>query len=285
MTWAEIARGSRLVAGLLALIALTGGGLWVWDSGIIGRQIEATGAALERIAARGGLVVRSVTVEGRARTNPTRLLAALGTARGEPILRFDPHAARARVEALPWVATARVERRLPDSIHVVLSEREPLALWQRVPGADYAIIDRTGAVVEVDTRPFADLPVIVGADAPPAVPELMRLLALEPALADRVRAATWVDGRRWTLHLDDVATGIDVRLPEDDPAAALARLAELERDDRLLARDIDRVDLRLPDRLVVRPRAVPGTSGEDPAKPVAPTGARRVLVSTPGQDT
>ncbi|MBB4286655.1 cell division protein FtsQ/DivIB [Roseospira goensis] len=279
---AALWRGARLGAGFLLLLALSGGAAWVWQSGIVGRQVAAAGEALERFAARGGLVVRSVTVEGRVRTDPTRLLAALRTGRGEPILGFDPHAARTRVEALPWVAGARVERRLPDAIHVVLTEREPLALWQRAPDGDFAVIDRTGVPVEVDTRPYADLPVIVGRDAPAAVPALMALLATEPDLARRVRAATRVAGRRWTLRLDDIETGIDVRLPEGDPAAAWRRLAQLERDARLLARDIEVVDLRLPDRLVVRPRTAPEPG---PGAPSTATGTRRVPVSGPGQET
>ena len=57
-----------------------------------------------------------------------------------------------------------------------------------------------------------------------------------------------MSGRRWTLKLD----GVDVRLPEADPAAALARLVRFEREAGLLEKDIIAVDLRMPDRLVVR---------------------------------
>jgi cell division protein FtsQ len=58
-----------------------------------------------------------------------------------------------------------------------------------------------------------------------------------------------VGGRRWNLHLD---SGIDVALPEQDPESAWHRLAAADRSDKLLARNIEAVDLRLPDRLVVR---------------------------------
>ena len=55
--------------------------------------------------------------------------------------------------------------------------------------------------------------------------------------------------RRWNLRLTN---GIDVRLPETNVAAALDRLVELDRDKKLLSRDITMVDLRLPDRVTVR---------------------------------
>jgi cell division protein FtsQ len=64
-----------------------------------------------------------------------------------------------------------------------------------------------------------------------------------------LRASILVADRRWDLRLSN---GIDVQLPEDDVAAALHRLVELDRDKKLLSRDITAVDLRLPDRVTVR---------------------------------
>ena len=43
-----------------------------------------------------------------------------------------------------------------------------------------------------------------------------------------------------------------MRLPETRTAAAWSELARMEREHRLLERDVTMIDLRLPDRLVVR---------------------------------
>jgi cell division protein FtsQ len=43
-----------------------------------------------------------------------------------------------------------------------------------------------------------------------------------------------------------------VRLPESDVRGALDRLVALDRDKKLLSRDITMIDLRLPDRVTVR---------------------------------
>jgi cell division protein FtsQ len=48
-------------------------------------------------------------------------------------------------------------------------------------------------------------------------------------------------------------------LPEGAEVAALAKLAELQNTQALLDRPLAVVDMRLPDRLVVRPQASPGT--------------------------
>jgi cell division protein FtsQ len=101
-----------------------------------------------------------------------------------------------------------------------------------------------------DLSRFAKLPTVVGNDqARHGAAQLIDLLASEAELAARVTAAVLVGDRRWNLRIDNK---IDVLLPEDDMAGAWAKLAQLERINRLLQRDVQTVDLRLPDRLVVR---------------------------------
>ena len=55
--------------------------------------------------------------------------------------------------------------------------------------------------------------------------------------------------RRWNLHLK---SGVEVLLPEHEPEQALLTLVDLDRDKKLLSRDIVTVDLRLADRVTVR---------------------------------
>jgi cell division protein FtsQ len=95
---------------------------------------------------------------------------------------------------------------------------------------------------------------VVGGDAPRHTPELLTMIAGIPALAKRVRAAVRVGGRRWNLRFDN---GIDVSLPQRDAAQAWARLGRLEQKHGLLGHDIKAIDLRLPDRLIVRRKADP----------------------------
>jgi len=64
-----------------------------------------------------------------------------------------------------------------------------------------------------------------------------------------VKAAVRVGGRRWNLRLKG---GIDVRLPENNTAAAWNRLAKYEKSHQVLERNIRILDLRIPDRLIVR---------------------------------
>ncbi|PPR55732.1 MAG: Cell division protein FtsQ, partial [Alphaproteobacteria bacterium MarineAlpha4_Bin2] len=80
---------------------------------------------------------------------------------------------------------------------------------------------------------------------------LVGMLEEHPSLMARVQAAVRSGGRRWNLRMDN---GIDVRLPETDAFAAWDRLAKYEAQHKLLTRDIGSIDLRLPDRVVVKVR-------------------------------
>lgn len=215
------------------------------------------------ITAGMGMKLDAMTVEGRGMTAPGDLLAAIDAERGAPILSIDVAEARAHIEALPWVKSAKVERRLPASVHVVITERTPYALWQQA--GRYTLVDRDGkAIVDV---PDADpaLPLIVGPDAPANAGALFEALSVEPDLAARVRAAVRVGERRWNIYLDAFEGGIAIRMPEDDIAAAWTRLVGLEREHKILERDLDFIDLRLADRLVVRVHKEAAT--ETPAPP------------------
>ena len=244
-------------AAALAGLALLGAGGWLWSSGWVARQAAALSAEAWRASAAAGLAVEEVFVEGRQRTSRSRLLAALDLARGDPILAFDPREAQQRLEALDWVRRATVERRLPATVYLRLEERRPLALWQL--DGRFSVIDESGEVVPgAEPRAFAHLTLVVGADAPEHSAALLELLDSEPELKGRVRAAVRVSGRRWNLLFDG---GIEVRLPEEDAETAWAELARIQRQHGVLERDVATIDLRLPDRLVVR--TVPGALRPD----------------------
>ena len=242
-------RRALMAAGVVAAIGMLGvGGWWLARSGIAAEAMAAAGAHVARVGKAVGFAVENVSVEGRERENRQAILAALGVARGTPILAVDLGAAKARLEALPWIHSADVERLLPDTIFVRLTERHPLALWQRQ--GKLAVVADDGTVLAGEPPDaYSSLIVLVGDDAPKLGASLLAMLASEPTLYPHVAAAVRVGGRRWNLRLD---SGIDIALPQDNPDAAWHKLAALDREQNLLERNVLAVDMRLPDRLVVR---------------------------------
>ncbi len=240
---------SRWLLRALQLGAVMGAGMLLvlsWRDG----RFERVSAWLEvralAVTAEAGFTVEDVEVTGRDRTDPKALLAAVGLQRGEPILGFSPEAARRQIEGLPWVASAAVERRLPDTVAITILERRPIALWQH--NEHLSLIDADGinlGPAAMDGGPH--LPLVVGGDAPAHAAEFLSLLQTFPEVARRVQASSWIGSRRWDLKLDN-----DVRLPEDGVADALRQLSQAEASSRLFERDVSIVDLRLSGKMIVR---------------------------------
>ena len=165
---------------------------------------------------------------------------------------------------MTWVRSATVARRLPDTVLVRLEEYVPFALWQQQ--GRFVLIDRRGELIVGGDDPeygrdavarFANLPLVVGTGAPAMAAPLLDTLAGYPDIAVRMQAAVRISDRRWDLTL---APGIRVSLPEHDWRIALARLASMHADERLLDRAVAEIDLRLPDRVVLMP-APPAEDG------------------------
>ncbi|MGE5546130.1 MAG: cell division protein FtsQ/DivIB [Solirubrobacterales bacterium] len=246
----ELTPLQKLAAGGIAMTALVVSVAVAWHSGAPQRMTRSAIETMLASTAEAGFRIQEITVSGRNRTPTELIVEALGTRHGAPILSVDLQEVKDRLELIDSVKSAAVERRLPGQLHLAIAERTPVAIWQN--GGQFVLVDRDGHQIPGSIAGLEDLPLVVGDGAPGNADELLTMLATEPALAERVKAAVRVGGRRWNLKLDDAQGGIEVRLPEDEPEAAWHRLAELERDHRLSGRQISMIDLRVPDRLVMR---------------------------------
>lgn len=225
--------------------------------GLIAMRSAAPGGTLATMRERlggatafAGLRVTDVVIEGRANTPEPLLRSALGVSKGDPILAFSVELARQRIETLSWVEHATVERRLPGTVVVFLQERRPFAIWQHQ--GKFLLIDRNGQqVTNQNVAEFRQLPLVVGAGAPAAAAVLIDALTDRPDLQRRIVAAVRVGERRWNLRLNN---GADVMLPEGHEVEALDRLMQLQQEHALLDRPLAAIDMRLGDRLVVRPK-------------------------------
>ena len=122
------------------------------------------------------LRVNYIFVEGRSETSSKKLLQSLRLNRGQFILDFKPEEARLRIEKLPWVETAIIERHLPDTIRLTIKEKKPLALWQR--NGELLLLDAKGKIINLpNINSYTSLIIIIGKDAPIRAESLFNVLA------------------------------------------------------------------------------------------------------------
>jgi cell division protein FtsQ len=211
----------------------------------LGGHVTAVVAA---VTSWSGLGIESVKITGQSETSELDVLQRLDMGRFPSLVTFDVDGARARIESLPWVSQATIRKLYPDTLEIAVTERTPFAIWQRGPVV--SLIDRNGKLISnaVGDR-YAQLPMVVGEGAGERAEEFTAMVAEFPALQARVKAGVLVSERRWNIVLGN---GVEILLPEEKPEQALARILDLDQAGNLLDRDIVAVDLRIPDRLVVR---------------------------------
>ena len=205
---------------------------------------------------KAGLRVSTLTVQGGSPMTEPDIVKAAQVYRDQPILGVDLKALRARIEAVGWVKSARVERLLPDAIVISVTQKPTLAVWQHE--GHNQVIDDTGApIAEADPAKFPDLPLVVGEGANDNAAAILPLVRARPGLMQRLDAMVRVDDRRWDLRMSD---GSLIQLPAVGADSALIQLDQLEQKSRILELGFARIDLRDPELVAVRPKdaAPPG---------------------------
>jgi cell division protein FtsQ len=238
--------GSGIAASILLVAAALGYGI------VRGQHVPDVIAwfkdARDTVANSVGFRIAAISLTGSKEVSREEILTTAGVTGRASLLFLDADAARTRLMANPWIGDAAVLKLYPDRLQITITERQAFALWQK--DGRISVIASDGTVLEpfVERR-YIGLPLVVGDGAQKQAKDFLAVLDRYPDIKSQVRASILVADRRWNLLL---LNGIGIRLPEADAAAALDRLVALDRDKKLLTRDITVVDLRLSDRVTVR---------------------------------
>jgi len=241
-------RGFELIF-LIALLVST-----VFYGAIRGGHLDTVADAIhdtaDAIAQNAGFQTAKIQLEGATRLSRSDVLRIAGITESSTLFLIDAEGTRAKILRNPWVAEAAVRKLYPDRLEIVIDEKKPFAVWQN--RGIFSIIARDGTVIDqLSSAQVRDsgFPFVVGVGASTRAGAFLELLGRFPVIRFEVAAAVFVAERRWNLRLK---SGIDVRLPEENPDVALMRLVALDKEKNILSRDITVIDLRLPDRIAVR---------------------------------
>lgn len=252
----------QICSVVVALVGLSGTGIWAINNGHGEQLVSYLGEGVEVLAQSAGLTIDEVYVHGRRQTDMKMISKVVNVQRGGSILNFDPAEVRQNLLLLGWVKDASVTRRLPNLILVNIEERAPLALWQK--DGRLTLIDKDGEpITRYGLGRFAKLPIVVGRGARENAGSLIRMLVTQPHIYPQVEAAVRIGDRRWNLRLKN---GIEVNLPEEGSAKAWRKLAEIDAEHGVFKRDVATIDLRFPDRLVVRMTEQAAKNRRNPGK-------------------
>jgi|GEM_PF-2185740 len=224
------------------------------------KTLDAAQTGFYSVTAKNGFAVRDVLIEGRERLDLQWLQKRLDGVRGMSVFAVDIALIKNDLERQNWVASAAVQRLLPDRIKITLVERVPFVfLTEAQPSTKNdtnhlraALMDDTATRIgRYDRAAFPDLLLVEGKGAVIAAKKFLPLLAAEEALKARVERCVYVGERRWDLILNG---GLRIKLPEDDAGYALRRLMKAQEEDGLLNKPLKSIDLRQVGRIILETR-------------------------------
>ncbi len=215
-------------SALFAAVALfVGVGLYgSWLGGEYSAFVALEGSVSDYFARVAGFGIRTVTISGAHALTQQEIIAVTGIGPKDSLPFLDVRKVRARLKALPLVKDASISKLYPGRVVIDVEERKPFALWQQDGVVKIVAADGT-PIDNYDDRRFAALPLVVGTGANARLSEYTALLDAAGDLRSRIKAGILVAQRRWTLQMDNQ---VEVALPEVGAAAALAQLAQFQRE-------------------------------------------------------
>ena len=244
---------------------LTGAFIWLFIA-IVSFFCSPTGTALIKWTKDIGQValqktntnLRQVEVIWQNNSHYTKteeIFDIIGLKQGENMQKLSIKSIQEKIEQLPWVRHAIIERYWPNTLKITIEEKMPLALWQNKH--KYHPLDEEGHVINTTKQLPADLLLVVGPDAPQQLIPLIQDLEKVPEIYQYVRAAVRMGERRWNLKLFDAEKGLEILLPENNTLDALKRLNEHNKKEKLIKRQVAAIDLRTKEKVILKPIPTP----------------------------
>ena len=212
--------------------------------------------------------VRNIEIAGAVHTSKTELNAATARYVGMNLFKIDIAQVQHDLRSLPWISRIEIEKKLPDTLRMVVTERKPVALAQL--GNELRYVDEQGTPF-AGLNPVAgdpDLPLIVSTCGmrivSGACPDMVRSVALlrtlatrDPEIYSRISEVRPIAPAGFELYDRDL--GAMVLTNAEDVSAKWRSLYAIVKAERLSRGAIAYADLRFADRIVVKPRQQPST--------------------------
>lgn len=205
-----------------------------------------------RTSSEFGLNLENIYFDGLNHLKTENVLSLLPkeSHRKIPILGISVADLKRDIEEFGWVKEANIERQLPNTLHIKIIERTPYAIWQNK--GQLALIDRDGYIITRDgVEKFGGLSIVIGEDANLHVSSLFEFVEEEGELIEDIASIIRVGGRRWDIRLKN---DIEIKLPEKEPEKSWRYIANLHREKHLLDRSLKTIDLRVSDRMFIKPK-------------------------------
>jgi len=204
----------------------------------------------------GLFTLKKVLIYGNRHLGYVEVIELMKIKGGENLLTLDLEEIYENLHSSAWVRSVSMRKELPDTLVVRIEESKPVALLQSADGL--FVVDSEGLLLErVSEAPVYFLPVIVhgGADGSPEFMEAVKLASVisdisEAREVELVEIAGLEGG---TKNIAVSLDGVDLKVGEGSYREKLVRYFELSREIGKRKINVDYIDLRFANRVVVKP--------------------------------
>ena len=171
---------------------------------------------------------------------------AIGIKPGTKIRSVDLRQINNRVMSVPGIKNAAT-RRLPNGDLVIKTQQyTAVATWS--DGVMYYPLSADGTKIDTPTEHVDENTIVFHGDLPEDLTDIINSVS---GLSEYIDYINMVESRRWNIH---TKTGITIYLPEENPAAAVNKIALLNQTHKILSRALDIIDMRDTRRILITTR-------------------------------
>ena len=148
-----------------------------------------------------------------------------------------------------WIETVKIELTLPSSMKIQIIEKKPIAIWQTKLGNK--LITEDGSIISnTNVTTFKNsLPIIIGEGANKDAFLILQILRKNPDLYNNVWSISYINKRRWNVHLKQ---GIIILLPRKKIFDAWTKIGFLQRKYKILDAGLTEIDIRNQDQIFAK---------------------------------
>ena len=188
-----------------------------------------------------GFYLQNIYITGNNNLQKEDILSIINDKEYKTIFDINLFKIRNNLLLNEWIETVKIERTLPSSIKIQIIEKKPVAIWQTKLGNK--LITKDGSIISnANITAFKNsLPIIIGKGANKDAFLILQILKKNPDLYNNVWSISYINKRRWNVHLNQ---GVIVLLPRTKIYDAWSKIGFLQKKYKILDIGLTEIDIR-----------------------------------------
>ncbi len=200
-----------------------------------------------QLLVNNGFVIKNIEIKGTNHLNKNEILKIISSYNKINIFSINFKNVYDEINNITWVKKGSIEIVYPNTIKVILTEKEPIAILQNKFGN--RLISKSGNLILAKNLNYFKnhLPIVNGKDAEKNIGSILKIVNLNKDFAKNIWSFTFVNQRRWDIHFKQ---GLTIRLPYKNTREALQKVITLNENFKILNIGLIEIDLRKPDQIL-----------------------------------